>query len=124
MECEAEGGGVGRDGDVHGAGPLALCAPQTECHHSAGAVAHFLAKEARTWVVNHAPVDPNDEVEPWLDGKLQVCVSQHLEAKQVLLVVVLLSGILAVETGYEAVERIEHSGKSTSGGRFEDGGLL
>lgn len=54
-----------------------------------------------------APIDADDEVEPGLDGELQVGVAQHLEAKQALLLL-LLAGVVAVKAGYEAVERVEH----------------
>lgn len=55
---------------------------------------------------NHAPINAHDKVEPRLDGELRVGVAQHLEPKQPLLL--LGSGILAVEAGYEAVKGVEH----------------
>lgn len=57
---------------------------------------------------NHAAVDAHNEIEPWVNGKLQVRISQHLESKEALLL--LLARILAVEAGYEAVESVEHGG--------------
>lgn len=50
---------------------------------------------------NWSPIDSNNEVKPRLNCKLQVCVSQHLEAKGTLLVLLLRS--VAVQAGHESV---------------------
>lgn len=55
---------------------------------------------------NHAPIDSHNKVEPWIDRKLLVGVAQHLEPKQALLL--LRTRIFTVETGYEAIEGVEH----------------
>lgn len=62
----------------------------------------------RPTTYNDSSVDSHDEVEPRLHGKLQVGVSQDLEAEEPLLLLLFLPWILAVEAGYEAVESVEH----------------
>lgn len=171
LEGQAERGGVGGDGDVEGAGSLALvdgrkrerrwvlvvvcscvggflgvregsrfaylCAPQAEGYHPSGAVSYLLGKEAGARVVletlrsaaasfsletasppggpyNDSSVDSHDKVEPRLNGKLQIDVSQDLEAEQPLLL--FLPGILAIKAGYEAVEGVEHGCHRSRGG--------
>lgn len=56
---------------------------------------------------NHAPVDANYVVEPWLDGELEVGVAQDLEAETAV-GFSCLGRRITVETGYESVEGVEH----------------
>lgn len=51
-------------------------------------------------------VNTNDEVKPRLDVEFEVRVAEHLETEGAL--VVLLSWLLPVQAGHEAVQRIEH----------------
>lgn len=57
---------------------------------------------------NRAPVDPNDEVKPWVQGNLRIIIPEHLEAIRALCcgVLVLWRG---VKPGDEAVQGAKHS---------------
>lgn len=65
----------------------------------------FLVAKGKPY--NHSSINAHDEVEPRLDRKLEVCISQHLESKQPLLML-LLPRVVAVEARHETVERVEH----------------
>lgn len=58
---------------------------------------------------NHAPVDSNNEVKPWLNSKLQTFVPKYLEAKSAL--VRILGWRIRVEARDKAIECVEHSFK-------------
>ena len=56
---------------------------------------------------NHAPVDSNYEIKPWLDSKFKTCVPEYLESKGA--VGWALSWRLGVQARDKTIECIEHS---------------
>ncbi len=56
---------------------------------------------------NRAPVDANDEVEPWLYSQIKIRIPQDLEAVRSSRLLAIL-GCITVQTGHEPVERVEH----------------
>ena len=55
---------------------------------------------------NHAAVDTDYEVKPWLDSQLETLIAQDLKAKGA--DVFLVRWCLSVEAGYEAIEDVKH----------------
>lgn len=55
---------------------------------------------------DRAPIDSDNEVKPWFNWKLKIGVSQDLEAIGPLFRLAL--GYVAVQTGHEPIERVEH----------------
>jgi hypothetical protein len=60
---------------------------------------------------NRSPVNSNNEIEPGLDGQLQVSVAQHLEAERASLLLPLLLDV-SVKARYETIQRIKHGSSS------------
>lgn len=54
-------------------------------------------------------INPDNIVKPWLDVELKIGVAKDLEAKRASFLLSLLVRV-AVETGHEPVEGIEHGG--------------
>ena len=59
---------------------------------------------------NHAAIDPDNEVVPWLNGQFEVGVAQDLETKAALLVMPLLRRV-AVQARDESIESVEHGSR-------------
>jgi hypothetical protein len=55
---------------------------------------------------NDTPIDSNYKVKPWLEGELEIRVSQDLETERG--VVGIVVGRLGVQPRYEAIECVKH----------------